>query len=549
MEEKNKKQKTPSQSHSTSHSVILKNILGIPPLVYIPILWGIIILGIILLIFSPSFFFFQGQYVSITSYPNNAAVFIDNRYEGSTPLKKIVSPGKHMLVVSFRGTSKSETIYTKRKIFLRKSSNATLNRHIVLNIKNSQNLIQKTIQNLAAWSINPYLRTGFSTPSPIIDILNSIRGGVIDTKIFKQQLFVQSLPYLNTLLKSPDTSPSSIMDSLFQLYTTNELITNYISFLDTFASQKLRALITYSQSNSANNILSLPSFVSTHLTSPYKNLFTLPKQKNIPLNNGIVLPFKRVDATTLSYNLRTINTNTGATRFFLETKTDNKTDTSPILTIRIEPFFILSHEVTQNAFAAFLKGNPNWEKTGKSYISKDHQNSYLKDFNPERTPSRPLRYVSYYDAVEFAKWVNSYAKPLGYKAKIPNEFEWRAAAIRYPNGVQLDEIISQDGETIFAPSSQNSQTSLMGSLWEWTESWYSPLPNFAKYTGPLYGSEKIILGGSFITKTKKRFISGFYEAPSNSLKISMSTTRNASHPPTWATPYVGFRIMLIPISQ
>ncbi len=89
----------------------------------------------------------------------------------------------------------------------------------------------------------------------------------------------------------------------------------------------------------------------------------------------------------------------------------------------------------------------------------------LKDLNPEAS----LTHISYYEAFAFSQWKGE---------RLPTEFEWEVAQPYFK----------------------------WGERWEWTESAYSPYPNYKKaagalgeYNGKFMVNQKVLRGGSVAT--------------------------------------------------
>lgn len=90
----------------------------------------------------------------------------------------------------------------------------------------------------------------------------------------------------------------------------------------------------------------------------------------------------------------------------------------------------------------------------------------------EINPAAPLTHVSYYEAFAFAQWKN---------LRLPTEAEWETAQEKFD----------------------------WGKRWEWTESSYSPYPNYNKpegaigeYNGKFMVNQKVLRGGSIATAPK-----------------------------------------------
>mgnify|MGYP001233099802 CR=1 FL=1 len=115
-----------------------------------------------------------------------------------------------------------------------------------------------------------------------------------------------------------------------------------------------------------------------------------------------------------------------------------------------------------------------WHKEGDEWL-----NISLAGKN-EIDDNEPVSHISYYEAEAFARWSNK---------RLPNEFEWEYSAYNYLDKNKKSEIHN-----------------LFGSLWQWTNSYFTPYPNFKPYKGSLgeyngkFMSNQIVLrGSSFVT--------------------------------------------------
>lgn len=198
----------------------------------------------------------------------------------------------------------------------------------------------------------------------------------------------------------------------------------------------------------------------------------------------------------------------------------------PIHVVLVAPYYIDSHEVTNEAFTDFLNKSGeacedqaciDIEQT-KLVFEKD---SYTA---PEEFINHPATGVTWYGAEAYCQWRG---------ARLPTEAEWEKAAawvdissvaLRYPWGNEFDgELVNfcdtscaepqandefNDGYPETAPVASfeggrgpNGLFDMAGNAWEWVSDWYDPdyyrQTSEADPLGPDSGEEKVVRGGSW----------------------------------------------------
>lgn len=112
-------------------------------------------------------------------------------------------------------------------------------------------------------------------------------------------------------------------------------------------------------------------------------------------------------------------------------------------------------------------------------------------------PARPVAHLSYFEA-------DAYARFRG--ARLPTEAEWEHAAARRASASGAANLL-ESGTLIARPAGIGSDLrQMVGDLWEWTASAYSPYPGFApavgavgEYNGKFMSGQMVLRGGSFAT--------------------------------------------------
>jgi gamma-glutamyl hercynylcysteine S-oxide synthase len=133
----------------------------------------------------------------------------------------------------------------------------------------------------------------------------------------------------------------------------------------------------------------------------------------------------------------------------------------------------------------------------------------------------PVQHVTYFEAEAYAVWASaSGAAPAG--ARLPTEVEWEKAAVwdpatqrrrRFPWGsAEPSSALANLGGDALRPApvgaypagaSAYGAEQLMGDVWEWTSSDFTPWPGFrpmlyADYSAPFFGGDyKVLRGGSW----------------------------------------------------
>jgi ergothioneine biosynthesis protein EgtB len=111
--------------------------------------------------------------------------------------------------------------------------------------------------------------------------------------------------------------------------------------------------------------------------------------------------------------------------------------------------------------------------------------------------AEPVCHVSYFEADAYARWAD---------ARLATEAEWEVAAKEVP----IAGNFVNDG--LYHPASLNTSTTngkltqMYGDVWEWTQSSYSPYPNFkpdpgavGEYNGKFMCNQYVLRGGSCAT--------------------------------------------------
>ena len=189
-------------------------------------------------------------------------------------------------------------------------------------------------------------------------------------------------------------------------------------------------------------------------------------------------------------------------------------DEQPGHKVYVDAFYMDEREVTNAQYKAFLMENPFWQKesvdpffTYKAY--------YLSDWKGNDYPigkgNHPVRYVSWYAAMAYAKWAGK---------RLPTEAEWEYAVRSGLDGLY----------------------DMAGSVWEWcldeyNEDFYGTFPRNGIARNPLSGAdsvERLVNNFAHAMYSSPRVSRrGPYRNPARAVRMSIS--------PQIPSSYHGFR--------
>ena len=207
----------------------------------------------------------------------------------------------------------------------------------------------------------------------------------------------------------------------------------------------------------------------------------------------------------------------------------------PAHRVRVGPFYLDEHEVTNHQYAAFATDTgyvTESEKLGWSGVFDPRRNGWTKGdgadwrhphgpgSSHEQMPDYPVVHLSWADAAEYCGWRG---------ARLPTEAEFEFAArgglegAKYawgneltPGGVHhanlwqgifpnqdrtLDGYGSHGPVKKFPPNGYGLYD-MTGNVWEWVQDWYAP--DYFRYSpvedpkGPRTGDQKVQRGGSWL---------------------------------------------------
>jgi ergothioneine biosynthesis protein EgtB len=187
----------------------------------------------------------------------------------------------------------------------------------------------------------------------------------------------------------------------------------------------------------------------------------------------------------------------------------------------LEPFRLASRPVTCGEFAEFIAAGgysdpefwlsegwatvqqQGWEAPLYWRTADDGWRIFTLSGEKRLDPAEPVVHVSFYEADAYAKWKGK---------RLPTEHEWEVAAQRtLDHGSPLtgnlgDSRRCHPTADTGGPRENGGLRQLIGDVWEWTQSPYTPYPRFravsgaiGEYNGKFMSNQMVLRGGAVVT--------------------------------------------------
>jgi gamma-glutamyl hercynylcysteine S-oxide synthase len=415
----------------------LKSILGIPPGLYLLILYSFIVITVLFLVFFLPGIINNGSLVKFSTTPDGAATYCDDVYIGSGEFTTFISKGNHTFRFEKYGYD-SESIELKTGgrllfswIFPRKES---LN--VPLNLDSLESYLSNKAKTLYEWS---YI-TDYSSNYFYPELYTELARDLSETDLSANQI--------------------SRISDFYKL--TSALISSEEMLLDYIVGEEILNEIYKTNFSDFDNVEFLKSYFSNDDTLKISSM----------VEEKASLQIKQYNYAEIIKLLET--------EFFLFSA-DNVilgdmafTTTSPLTEfpyqISLNPFAISTREISVKDFSLFIEQNPYWAKDNSQELLEDGliDDQYLLDMDIQNPDGLPIRNISWYAAKAYTDWISALLiqENTGVYMSLPSTSQWQYAAKLFKN--TYTKVLSS------APAFAKTPVNFLGNVWELCNDTYLP---------------------------------------------------------------------------
>ncbi len=483
-----KKKNVLSQEDIAACEVSLRPIASVSPRIYVPIIWLILLTAVLFFLFVFPGLRNYGSKLDLSSEPAGSAIYVRDRYVGTTPWKDFVPAGDAVIRIEKPGFLPDiRELEIPGQLFFTLLYRKTISLSAELALEDSSIMLEGAVVRFAQSS--GIMENTIFRYEPILretarDLAIAGEGDAIT------MLLRQSLPHLR--------SSSQWYDFLAAMHVAaivaGDIPSNFIAStllewqrhypaLISFATSQIPSISLYSPAL-ANQLVEEENYYRNSIQERASQIL----QRNMRTND-----VQRIEGMAFR-RLR-------GGEFPMGYPFSNQTNL-PYL-VELSDYYIMEYELRKGDYLRFLNDTP----VDTGILSE----RYLENFDA-LDDDDALSFVSWHHARAFAEWLDARlpaALAADYQASLPTEAEWEYAAYQYR---------------------EHEDSGFVGGLWEWNSNWYTANPALADPWGEEYGYEKVVRGGSDFTP-------------------SAEYTTRGSQPANWSTPYLGFRLVLRRVSD
>ncbi len=476
-------------------NVKLKSIFGIPPGLYLLVLYIFIALLIIFLtLFLPGIIQ-NGSKVSFSSTPNGAAVYCDDIYIGSGQFTAFIPKGKHTfrlekpgfisetVLMDIRGRIALSWIFPRRESIM-----------INLTLDSLENYLAWRAESLYSWSFITDYNSSYFYPELYTELAEDLASSSLSSgQITRVMEFYN---HVGALISSEKMLDDYIYgDSILTAeYNKPFAMDSHIELLQSYFSG------TGDPPNLPDSTGTDPVSSANYDTSENINVLNI---EYVKLSGDRIIVGKPDFSNT------------------------SKLTEYPSI-VDLNQFYIAAREISVKDYWLFVENNPNWSIDNKTNLLADGlvDDQYLLGVDLSNFNDMPIRNISWYAAKAFCEWQTAYMslESSDLYISLPTTSQWQYAASIFAH--------TYSSTFVSAPVFTKLPVNLMGNVWEFSDDIFIPTGSslFDNIDSELESSwiQRVVKGGSWANSASN---------------ISIYTI--GSIEPYSCSEFIGFRTVLL----
>lgn len=527
-----KEEKKITQADIDSAKVQLTPLAGIPPRVYLPLAYALLLLLLLFLLLVLPGMRKYGSYLEFVGQPGPSAVYSGEDYKGSSAQSIFFPAGTHSLRIEHEGfVSQSLEVKVPGRLFGSLFFPRKQSVSFGLLTEDAAAYLQKAYAEYSSWSASGKPSALYQLPTVISEAASSLastgalyskdsekasqadspearlRSGLPSDRHFAQELASASASAESArdgLRASITYSSYGILSPLSLSYSIRTILSalggsggfaDYVQDLTPALAQKITTALGSAEASPETAKIAAPAVMGRKYMAGQEFLLFS--------RGGIVLGGEAPSGSLISYQ-------------------------------RDLPAFGLAvAEVSNRQWARFMEENPDWSPGQKALLIEKGlvDEGYLAGW--KGADDLPVTGVSWFAATAYCEWLSSGSG--AYRFGLPSEAMWEAAARTgladeksgsRSTGIWFDGKRSGPERAGSAGYDKSGIADLFGNVWEWNSDSYRPYPAFA--ADKLQSSERSVRGGSWANKPG-----------------TVSLYSRGGLEPARCTPYLGFRPVLL----
>jgi hypothetical protein len=444
--------------------VTLKPLFGMPPGLYLTILYVLILLIVLFLVgFLPGIVR-SGRRVTFTSDLAPALVTVDGKYIGSAPVTAFIEPGEHEVVFSYEDiVAKQLNFSVDHPVFFtwlvpRKQQVAS--GPVFATQEELRAYLHRMFDHVVGWSRITDFDDRYHRPPLASQVATSLVQHPLDnTGELAHDFMLQSMNFITSEAARDDVA--SALQILESKQLADQLLFDVFDVVNQLFTEGTaqRSIGTSGETETYHPPLTQLAVSIGDIESITG--FSIPAQ-TVTIGTEVPLAYPGVQEMSSE--------------------------------VEITDFNLAAHEVSEYLWAHFVADQPYWAKSNIEQLIADGMvdEQYLAGVYPTVTvfSQRPIRNISWYASQAFVQWLSDIT---GKQVFIPSVAQWEAATQSNVHGEY------QLSLTTTANTHEN-MVGLFGGVWEFTQDSFIPLQRYTEIPSIWESSlsDVVLKGGSYL---------------------------------------------------